>query len=372
MRKLRFGFLVLVAGCSGAVDSNTSTYQQKLDAAEERARGAATGDACEKHGWYGDGVCDSFCARQDNDCVTKPADGTSVVCAQFIESKNGVCGRTATDPCRFQDPDCDAAVGGSGSSGGTVCAAVIEAPDGVCRRSPTDPCRAQDPDCVPPRGDGGSGGSANGGAPASGGRPGGSAGSANRGSVSGGSGNGGSPNGELVDCDVRKITCQTLIAVEPCPKDKVRSVVEHCYGECVSLDRCDPGTVPPPDGSGGSTGGAAGVDCDISKVTCQTFAPVECPDAQVPSVMGSCYGACVSLSSCAQPYDCIPPNLTEKPPQCPTGQVPSVVNGKYDRCVAKASCAPSACLAYIEQSDGECSRPYNDPCRGQDPDCSAY
>ena len=52
--------------------------------------------------------------------------------------------------------------------------------------------------------------------------------------------------------------------------------------------------------------------------------------------------------------------------------MPRIVNGKYDICVDKAQCEPMACLAYIETSDGECKRLYNDPCRGQDPDCSAY
>jgi hypothetical protein len=30
---------------------------------------------------------------------------------------------------------------------------------------------------------------------------------------------------------------------------------------------------------------------------------------------------------------------------------------------------PVVCAAYIEASDGKCSRPASDPCRGQDPDC---
>jgi hypothetical protein len=70
-------------------------------------------------------------------------------------------------------------------------------------------------------------------------------------------------------------------------------------------------------------------DCDPRNITCQTLVAVTCPDGQVPSVLNHCYGACVS----------------------------------------KDKCAPVACLTYIEASDGTCSRPANDPCRGQDPDC---
>jgi hypothetical protein len=166
-----------------------------------------------------------------------------------------------------------------------------------------------------------------------------------------------------------------LIAVEPCADGKVRSVIGNCYGECVDKAECDLGSPPPPDGSGGSggSGGNTGVDCDTSKVTCQTFAPVECPVGQVPSVLDDCYGKCVDRSSCATPYDCDPNKAgKETPPSCPYGEVPSVFDGKYGHCVSKNSCIPMACLAYIEESDKVCSRPYNDPCRGQDPDCSAY
>ncbi len=71
-------------------------------------------------------------------------------------------------------------------------------------------------------------------------------------------------------------------------------------------------------------------DCDTSKIICQTFAPVD---------------------------------------PCPEGLVRSVVDGCYGECVEPAECAPVACLAYIEESDGVCSREANDPCKGQDPDC---
>ncbi|MFZ5895413.1 MAG: hypothetical protein ACOY0T_30435 [Myxococcota bacterium] len=408
MFKLRYSFVLLVIGCSGAVDTSSSTVKQKLEAADARSRGLVSEDACAKHGWYGDGVCDSFCVREDGDCVAQPARGEPIVCAQFIEAKDGVCRRAANDPCRFQDPDCNATTPAPGPHDGEVCAAYIEVSDGVCRRPEKDPCRSQDPDCSNSGtgGNSGSGGTSSG----SGGKPSVSGGAPSQSGGSSGTvcaayieqpdgvckrpaddpcrsqdpdcvtGSGGAPNGAggttgsggaagsggLVDCDARKVTCQTFAPVE-CDGNKVPSVINNCWGECVDKSRCLP------DSGGGGSSGAPGADCDTSKVTCQTFAPVTCPDGQVPSVQDQCYGPCVSRADCATPYDCNPYNAQgQTPPDCPSGQVPSIVNGKYDRCVSKYSCEPTACLAYIENSDGVCKRPYNDPCRGQDPDCSAY
>jgi hypothetical protein len=82
-----------------------------------------------------------------------------------------------------------------------------------------------------------------------------------------------------------------------------------------------------------------GYDCDTSKITCQTFAPVVCPDGQVPTVVDECYGECVPKDKCAAVDD----------------------GGENDGVV---------CAAFIEQADGKCSRPDDDPCRSQDPDCT--
>ncbi|HET8933156.1 MAG TPA: hypothetical protein VFN67_06955 [Polyangiales bacterium] len=38
-------------------------------------------------------------------------------------------------------------------------------------------------------------------------------------------------------------------------------------------------------------------DCDPRKITCKRTAP-ECPEMQVPSVDGSCYGECVDVEAC--------------------------------------------------------------------------
>ena len=60
----------------------------------------------------------------------------------------------------------------------------------------------------------------------------------------------------------------------------------------------------------------------------------------------------------------------------PNGKVPTVVDSCYGECVSKDQCAPNAdepvaCLAFIESSDGVCSRKDDDPCRSQDPDCKS-
>jgi hypothetical protein len=314
MRRHVLCALVLTAiGCSGAVDQASEQQELKLAAANAKSRGTAQGDACAQHRWYGDGVCDTFCADTDSDCVPK---GDAIVCAQFIEQGNGKCERPASDACRFQDPDCTAppnspGTGGAPGStppGGVACALVSEVPNGSCDRADSDPCRFQDPDC-------------------------------NTGTVT-----------PKADCDASKIVCKTFAAVV-CPDGQVPSVVNGCYGPCVTEESCavppgsggntgsggapgqsggSTGTAGTPTGSGGNTGGGAALyDCDPRNITCQTLVAVTCPDGQVPSVSNHCYGACV----------------------------------------AKDKCAPIACLAYIEVSDGTCSRPANDPCRGQDPDC---
>ena len=52
--------------------------------------------------------------------------------------------------------------------------------------------------------------------------------------------------------------------------------------------------------SGGAGGGGTSglVDCDLRKVVCRSAVP-ECPQFQVPSVSGTCYGPCVPIDSCA-------------------------------------------------------------------------
>lgn len=75
------------------------------------------------------------------------------------------------------------------------------------------------------------------------------------------------------------------------------------YGCCP----CPPGTVNARTCSASNTdaGPSKGVSCDQRMVLCKRVAPV-CPDMQVPSVEGSCYGPCVPIDDCVcqAPEDC--------------------------------------------------------------------
>ncbi|HEY3252436.1 MAG TPA: hypothetical protein VGJ91_00755 [Polyangiaceae bacterium] len=171
-KKYLLALALALAGCGGKQTGSdpgaSDTLALKKAAAEAATKqvsgGASTPpaseDVCAKHSWYGDGVCDSFCAKNDSDCVQN---GTSTVCAEFIELEDGTCSRPETDPCRFQDPDCAGETPPSaGSGGGVACALISEVSDGVCKRPDTDACRFQDPDCQPPTGGGSSGSSGTG------------------------------------------------------------------------------------------------------------------------------------------------------------------------------------------------------------------
>jgi hypothetical protein len=46
------------------------------------------------------------------------------------------------------------------------------------------------------------------------------------------------------------------------------------------------------------TGGTDLVVCDLRKIACRVVQP-SCPENQVPSVDGSCFGPCVPIESCA-------------------------------------------------------------------------
>jgi hypothetical protein len=39
------------------------------------------------------------------------------------------------------------------------------------------------------------------------------------------------------------------------------------------------------------------VSCDARSITCERLAP-NCPQGQVPSAVGSCYGPCVAIEAC--------------------------------------------------------------------------
>jgi hypothetical protein len=52
----------------------------------------------------------------------------------------------------------------------------------------------------------------------------------------------------------------------------------------------DPGALDP--------AGVATLDCDPGKIRCRRMTP-SCPEGQVPSIEGSCYGPCVPVAKCA-------------------------------------------------------------------------
>ena len=52
-------------------------------------------------------------------------------------------------------------------------------------------------------------------------------------------------------------------------------------------------------------GSSSGTDCDLRKILCKRVQP-QCPDGQVPSVSGLCYGDCVPVETCScnEPAGC--------------------------------------------------------------------
>jgi|GEM_PF-1385367 len=73
-------------------------------------------------------------------------------------------------------------------------------------------------------------------------------------------------------------------------------VGEHCELVEVTCVRapCPPLPMCVPDGGAHDP---APRDCDPRKIMCKRTAP-ECPELQVPSVEGSCYGECVDVHAC--------------------------------------------------------------------------
>ena len=87
------------------------------------------------------------------------------------------------------------------------------------------------------------GSNASAGTPASAGQPAGSSGEASGGSATsaagaatGGNAGQGSGGGALVDCDVRKVACR--VAQPICPENEVSSVTGSCFGPCVPIESC--------------------------------------------------------------------------------------------------------------------------------------
>lgn len=126
----------------GGSDPGSDPGTSDPGASDPGATVPGSGDACVDNGWYGDGVCDSFCASPDPDCdagAPPPGDATtSDVCADNSWYNDGIC----DDFCPSPDPDCDTGGGSTGTS--DVCAANGWYGDGVC----DDFCASPDPDCA--------------------------------------------------------------------------------------------------------------------------------------------------------------------------------------------------------------------------------
>ncbi len=177
------------------------------------------------------------------------------------------------------------------------------------------------------------------------------------------------------DCAIAKVLCERT--PPQCPAGQTATVDSSgfCYGPCVALDRCLPGTyqcnqgpalceiVPPKCGAGQTLttrGGCFGpcvpssicaetppppsdkVDCDISKVRCEIVTP-SCDRGETPSVSadGFCYGGCVPITECRDgTFQCDQgPALCEiVPPRCAAGETLTTRGGCFGPCVPSAVC----------------------------------
>jgi hypothetical protein len=144
--------VLLVVACSGGQTAGgqggESEAQLKKLAADAKAKGSSHGDACQEHGWYGDGECDRFCQDVDSLDCTPSVGGDGVHCAEFVEIANGFCSRVADDPCISQDPDCAAGAPPKAPGDPLICPAIALEADGVCSANDANPCLFyEDPDC---------------------------------------------------------------------------------------------------------------------------------------------------------------------------------------------------------------------------------
>ena len=320
--------LLLVAGCSGSTThdpdntNNPSELERKRLAAESIANGSSMGDPCAANGWYGDGVCDSFCSgtgdATDTDCVPpEPGGSEPVVCAQFLESSDLECTRSSDDPCLFQDPDCDYP---GDPEEPVACALIEEVANGVCSRLDNDPCKFQDPDC----------------------------------------------DGSIVPLPPVGYLCEAPVlcdALPPtCPDGQVPSIENGCWSDCVAKELCVEEPVLCADFIEVSDGvcSRAPEDPCISQDPDCTFG---C-DAYLEESDGVCSrdpgDPCIS-----QDPDCVvvcAAYIEESNGVCS--------RDANDPCRSQDPDCDVACAEYIEEPDGECTRPSTDPCMFQDPDCS--
>ncbi len=312
-------------------------------AAVRRSAGAVrvrTRDVCADRGWYGDGVCDSFCAALDSDCSVRRPQPDAIVCAQFIEAADGICGRDAQDPCRFQDPDCAVSIPPTrpDPEQRVACAAISENSDGTCGRDRSDPCSFQDPDCSQETR------SRRGREPVD------------------------QPPSQSSDAGCAgRVDGGGVVPPPPVTREPVcRAILEASDGKCTRLAN-DPCWSQDP-------------DCKKPTEPVLCLAYVESPDGKCSRMADD---GCAS-----QDPDCVNPVPAPVPPPVPPPPVTrepvcrAILEASDGKCTrlandpcwsqdpdCKKATEPVPCLAYIESSDGKCSRMADDACASQDPDC---
>jgi hypothetical protein len=117
----------------------------------------------------------------------------------------------------------------------------------------------------------------------------------------------------------------------------------------------------PPDG---------GYDCDLSNVACEIATPT-CGDGEVPTANGLCYGPCVPKDQCAEPDGVVCAAYIEESDGVCSRPENDPCKSQDPDCVDGGGNDPGVgCAEYIEEPDGVCSRPPEDPCKSQDPDCT--
>jgi hypothetical protein len=88
--RLVLWFAALGSASACAVDDGDAIAAADKMAAQQAASGKADGrDVCDESGWYGDGICDTFCPRPDPDC------GAVIVTDAYVE--RGGCTPGAAD-----------------------------------------------------------------------------------------------------------------------------------------------------------------------------------------------------------------------------------------------------------------------------------
>ena len=292
-----------------------------------------------------DGICPATaifspcCGWSDGDCG-KPVviDCHQVACAP-VAPRDGICKESAPSACcGWTDADCP-----QSPIMCELCAPQIA--DGVCSHAVGDCCRDADPDCSPA---------------------------------------------------CANVACPASPFDGVCTQKEPIACCGYTDPDCKGLPACStlgcPAFAQLPDGvcTQAAPDRCCGFsdpdcrtlyNCDVSKVTCQTFAAVQCPPGNVPTEANLCYGPCVPRNQCLPgtvPLDC---SLVD----CATSAGPSPADGfctdpnpkldccgLFDQdCANVVTCRNIACAAISEVSDGVCERAFDDCCRTQDPDCSS-